>query len=229
VASYAQLQTDVCNWLNRQDPIALGLFPGWTLMLETEISETLRARCQVTSATQNIDAAYIQLPADFATMESIRDNTTGEMLTLKDEWSGHWSDMYMRDNGTNGYTGAYWQVVPDAPSCAYRLVGNCIEFLPHPTIPNPPDPNWVPQSVLMGWYQKPLPLLLPADTNPILETLYGVYLFGLCKYGALWALDDARAAQMDTQWQQAVTRANLWKQQSDMSGAPLRAELAVRF
>jgi hypothetical protein len=82
---------------------------------------------------------------------------------------------------------------------------------------------------MMGYYTKPVPLRLPTDTNPILENLYPVYLWGVVKQGALWALDDDRATQADTTWQQAITRANLWKQQSDYSGAPLRAEVAVCF
>jgi hypothetical protein len=228
VASYQQLQNDVAGWLNRQDCIAF--IPSWTLLLETEIAETLRARCQVVSAVQAIDAAYVALPTDFATMESIRDNATGAMLELKDQWSpkgGGWTSPYTVWSGV--YPSTYWQVNPAAPCSAYRLVGDAIEWLPHPYIPNPPDPAWVPQTVLMGYYQKPVPLLQPTDTNPILENLYGVYLFGLLKLGAIWALDDARAAQADAQWQQVVTRANLWKQQSDMSGAPFRAEPAVVF
>jgi hypothetical protein len=83
----------------------------------------------------------------------------------------------------------------------------------------------VPQKILMGYYQKPRPLILPSDTNPVLEQLYGVYLFGLCKMGAIFELDDDRAQQMDALFQQAVTRADLAKQQSDYSGAPFRAEL----
>ena len=79
--------------------------------------------------------------------------------------------------------------------------------------------------MLMGWYAKPKPLLLPSDTNTVLEALYGVYLFGLCKYGAMFELDDDRAAQADAAFQQVVTRANTWKQQSDYGGAPFRAEL----
>ena len=81
----------------------------------------------------------------------------------------------------------------------------------------------------MAWYQKPRPLILPSDTNPILEQLYGLYLFALCKYGALFELDDDRAQQMDAQWQQVITRANMWKQQSDYSGSPLRSEMATVF
>jgi hypothetical protein len=221
---------DVCNWLNRQDPIALGLFPGWTSILETELAETLRARCQVVSGLQPIDAPYISLPANFATMESIRDAVSGAPLELKDQWSpkgGGWSSPYTTYSGA--YPSTYWQQNPASPSFAYRLVADCIEFLPHPNIPDPPDPTWVPQQVLMGWYVKPVPLLLPTDTNPILENLYSVYLYGLLKMGAVWALDDARASQMDSLYQQAVTRANLWKQMSDYSGAPLRAEPAVVF
>jgi hypothetical protein len=225
MASLAQLQADVANWLNRQDVLTNGVMPGWVLTVETQLGETLRSRVQVKHAVQPIDNAYITLPPDFATMESIRDNTTGEMLVLKDQWSGHWN---------NQYAPIGWQpydaiTTLSGPSVAYRLVHDCIEFLPHPTIPNPPDPFWVPQSVMMGWYSKPVPLRLPTDTNPILEELYGCYLFGVLKYGALWARDTDESQTWDAQWQQEITRANLAKQQSDYSGAPLRAEAAVCF
>ena len=192
-------------------------------MVETEIAETLRARCMVTSGVQAIDAPYITLPSDFAQMESIRDATSGELLKLKDEWSGHWTGSHSSAWQDGAIVGGVGQVCT-----AYRLVHDCIELLPHPVIPDPPDPNWRPQQMLMGWYAKPKPLLLPSDTNPILEQLYAVYLFGVCKFGAMFELDEDRAQQMDAQFQQVVTRANLWKQQSDYGGAPLRAEL-VRF
>lgn len=210
------------SWLNRRD--IASLIPGWTTMVETEIAETVRARCMVTFGVQNIDSPYISLPPSFAAMESIRDNTSGILLNLRDEWSGAWTEAYMPSAWN-----IYEQINPNAPSTDYRILSDCIEFLPHPVVPNPPDPTWVPQQVLMGWYAIPTPLVLPADTNSILESFYAIYLFGLCKFGALFELDDARGQQMDTQWQQVVTRANLWKQQSDYSGAPFRAELAVQF
>ena len=218
MASYQQLQDDVQAWLNRRD--VASLIPGWVLMVETEIAETLRARCQITSGTQPIDSAYISLPADFATMASIRDAISGEMLRLKDAWSGHWVGRQSSAWQEGAVVGAVGQVCT-----SYRLTGDCIEFLPHPILPDPPDPLWLPQVVIMEWYAKPKPLLLPSDTNTVLEALYGVYLFGLCKYGAMFELDDDRAAQADAQFQQVVTRANLWKQQSDYGGAPLRSEL----
>ncbi|HEY2618725.1 MAG TPA: hypothetical protein VGI78_15395, partial [Acetobacteraceae bacterium] len=170
MASLQQLQDDVLSWLNRRD--CIGLLPGWTLAVETEIAETLRARCQMVSAIQAIDATYIALPSDFATMAAIRDNTSGANLELKDEWSpkgGGWQAPYAVYSGT--YPSVYWQINPASPCYAYRLVADCIEFLPHPNIPDPPDPAHVFQTVLMSYYQKPKPLLLPADTNPILENL----------------------------------------------------------
>jgi hypothetical protein len=218
VATYQQLSDDVAGWLNRRD---IGSrIPGWVAMVETDIAETLRARCMVTFGDQDINAAEISLPADFATMESIRDATSGEMLTLLDEWSGHWTGTRSSAWQDGVVVGAVGQVCT-----AYRLKGNCIEFLPHPIIPDPPDPAHVWQRVNMGWYATPKPLLLPSDTNAVLETLYGVYFWGVLKQGALFELDDDRAAQADAQFQQAVTRANLHKQMSDYSGAPLRAEL----
>ena len=220
--TYQQLQDEAAGWLNRRDIVSL--IPGWVAMVETEIAETLRARCMVVSGVQPIDSAYVTLPPDFCTMESIRDATSGEQLELKDEWSGHWTSAY-----SNKWVSGAIVANTGAPCTAYRLVHDCVEFLPHPFVPNPPDPNWQPQQVLMGWYARPKPLVLPADTNTVLEALYGIYLFGVLKYGALFELDDDRAAQADAQWQQMITRANLWKQQSDYSGAPFRAEMAVTF
>jgi hypothetical protein len=197
--------------------------PGWVAMVETDIAQTLRARCMVKSATQAVDSDYITLPPDFATMESIRDATSGELLDLKDEWSGHWTDPFNNAWKQGAVVGA------TLPATAYRLVHDCIEFLPHPVIPNPPDPTWQPQQVLMGWYARPQPLLLPSDTNPVLDQLYAVYLFGVLKQGAMYERDDQDVAKWDAAWREAVTGANLWKQQSDYSGAPFRAELATVF
>ena len=225
MASLQQLSDDIMRWANRRD--IADAIPGYVAMVETELAETLRARCQVTSGIQQIDAPYISLPTDFATMESIRDAETGELLVLKDSWSGHWSDAYQPYG---------WQVYdmtlpspPNGPAHAYRLMHDCIEFLPHPLIPDPPDPTYKFQSVQMAYYAKPRPLLLPTDTNAILEQHYGVYLFGTLKFAAMFELDDDRVAQADAAYQQHVTRANLWQQQSQYSGAPLRAELAVTF
>lgn len=215
------LQDEVAAWLNRRD--IASMIPGWLLMVESEIAQTCRTRCQVVSGLQLIDNAYITLPPDFATMESIRDATTGELFELKDEWSGSWVSAYSPTPWN-----VYGQTAP-GPCTSYRLVHDCIEFLPHPIIPDPPDPNWKPQQVLMGWYAKPKPLLLPSDTSAVLEAHYAIYLFGLLKQGAMYERDDDDVAKWDAAYQQAVTRANLWKQQSDYSGAPFRAEMAVVF
>ena len=80
------LTSEVMGWLNRQD--ITSLVPGWIAMTETDIAETLRARCMVARATQNIDANFISLPADFCAVESIRDTVSGKMLDLEDEWTG---------------------------------------------------------------------------------------------------------------------------------------------
>jgi hypothetical protein len=214
------LTDQVAAWLDRGD--VGSLIPGWVTMVETDISESLRARCMVVMGNQPIDAPYIALPSDFAEMESIRDGVTGELLTLEDEFSGHWSADVRNSSAVYGR-------LAGEPVTSYRLVGTCIEFLPHPYVPSPPDPTWTPQSVLMGWYQKPKPLLAPSDTNPVLNEHFAIYLFGVCKYGAMFELDDDRAAQMTAAYDDAVTRANLWKQRSDYSGAPLRAVQSVVY
>jgi len=225
MASLAQLKADVMLWLNRQDVDAGNAFTSWVTLTEIQIAQTLRHRCMVTTADQAIDRPYIPLPPDFATLQSVRDKTSGEILALKDMWSGHWQ---------NGQDGMMW---PDpvstgtAPAAAraYRLMGDCLEFLPHPYQPSPPDPTYQFQVVEVLYYAKPRPLLLTTDSNAVLEQLYSVYLYGCLKHGAIWAQDDNRAQQMDTLFRSAVTSADLHTQQSDFSGAPLTTELAPAF
>jgi len=211
MATYQQLQDDVLWYLDRRD--AAARIPSWVMLVETEIQQTLRARCMEVTAYQPIDSHQITLPPDFATMASIRDAISGENLVLKDEWSGHW-------------THPSWN---GGCSTAYRIVGDCIEFLPHPLIPDPPDPLWVPQTVIMNWYAKPKTLLLPSDTNPVLEQLYSVYLYGILSHATLAEQDEPMAPQWDAKYQQAVTRANLNTQQSSYSGAPYTEEMSGVF
>ena len=225
MASLQQLQDDIQSYLNRRD--FGSVFPSWVLAVETELAETLRSKFQIASGYQNIDDARITLPANFASMESIRDATTGNNLALKDTWSGSWFPDQQDDR--NWPSSTLFQI-QNTVCWAYRIVGNCIEFLPHPVIPDPPDPTWVPQKILMNWYQKPVPLLLPSDTNAILDNLYETYLYGVLTRAGVWARETAEDIGVwDAKYQQAVTRANLWSQQSQFSGAPYTAELAVNW
>lgn len=208
MATYAQLTNDVMGWLDRRD--VADLVAGWVTMAEADIIQMLRARCMVVAAVQAVDAALISLPADFASMESLRDAATGRLLDLEDAWTGP----LQGDGGQ---------------ATAYRIVGECVEFLPYPLIPDPPEIGWQPQQVRMVWYRGPQPLRDPQDTNKVLESHYQIYLFGVCKYGAMFELDDDRANQMTKAFTDAVFAANLWKETAQYSGAPLRATQATVF
>ena len=207
MASLAQLTADVQGWLNRRD--VAPLIPGWVSMAETDMRELLRARCMIVASIQAVDAPLVSLPPDFGAMESLRDASTGKLLDLEDNWTGPL-------HGDGGC------------ARAYRVVGECVEFLPWPTVPSPPQLDWQPQTVRMVWYRTPTPLLAPQDTNPVLEKHYAIYLFGVCKYGALFELDDDRATQTDSEFTKAISAANMWKEMAKYSGAPLRAALPAR-
>lgn len=208
MASLNQLQTEVTAWLNRKDLSAL--IPGWVKMTEIDIGEMLRARCMVQRATQAVDAAFVTMPPGWLTVESLRSSCCGAPLNLEDRYSGPLAGNCGRCGGPR-------------PVSAYRFVGNCIEFLPHPLTPDPLPVGWKAPTVEMAWYQAPKPLLDPQDTNGVLEQFYSIYLFGVTKYGAMFELDDDRAAQMKDAFEGAVAQANMWKMTSDYSGAPLRA------
>jgi hypothetical protein len=150
------------------------------------------------------------MPPGWLTVESLRSSCCGKPLALEDRYSGPFG-------GNCGGCGG------PLPVSAYRFVGNCIEFLPHPVVPDPVPEGWRAPTVEMAWYQKPKPLVDPQDSNAVLEDFYAIYLFGTNKYGAIWALDDDRATQMTGEFEKAIAQANMWKQTSDYSGAPLRA------
>ena len=209
MASLAQLTNDVIGWLNRRD--VQPLIPGWITMAEADIKAQLRVRAMVHNATQQIDAALISLPEDFAAMAAMRDAVTGKLLDLEDDWTGP-----LYGDGT-------------CPSTAYRLVGDCVEFLPHPFVPDPPELSWQPQLVRMTWFRAPQPLQSSEDTNGVLEQHYAAYLFGVCKYGAMFELDDARAGQMTNAFTGVVAAANMAYETANYSGAPLRAAPVKAF
>jgi len=209
MASLAQLTSDVMGWLGRRDITTL--IHGWVLMTETDIAEQLRVKAMVTNATQPVDAALISQPPDFAAMEALRDMATGKLLTLEDDWTGP-----LYGDGT-------------CPVTSYRLVGDCIEFLPHPSIPDPVPAGWQPSlSVRMTYFKAPKPLKVAGDTNPVLEQHYAIYLFGVCKYGSMFELDDDRATQMTNAFTMATAAANQAYEGAKYSGAPLRAALPAR-
>jgi len=204
----ANLQADVLGWLDRRD--VAPLVAGWVAMAEADMAAQLRARCMIVAAVQSVDAPLISLPADWASMESLRDVSTGKLLDLEDDWTGP-----LQGDGGQAH--------------AYRIVGECIEFLPWPTVPDPPQIGWQPQQVRMVWYKAPKPLRDPQDSNIVLEKHYSLYLFGVCKYGAMFELDDERAAQMEKAFTGALYAVNLWKETAQYSGAPLRAAPATAF
>jgi hypothetical protein len=63
----------------------------------------------------------------------------------------------------------------------------------------------------------------------VLEQHYAIYLYGVLSHAGVFEQDAEMVAVWDAKYQQAVTRANLSKQQSDMSGAPYTAEMSGVF
>ena len=210
MASYGQLQADVMAYLKRQD--IADRIPSWVQSVETDIASMLRAQAMIARGTQAIDAAFITLPTDWVKFESVAFSCCGDLLAMADYWTGP------LPCGAGCSCGC---CSPGNAVCAYRIVGDCIEFLPHPTLSS----DHPPQQIDIAYYAKPKPLKVASDTNAILERHYQIYLFGTVRYGAMWGMDDERELQMTTRFSEAVAVANRWKEDAQFSGAPLRAVL----
>jgi len=210
MASYGQLQADVMAYLKRQD--IADRIPSWVQSVETDIASMLRAQAMIARGTQAVDAPFITLPTDWVKFESVAFSCCGDLLAMADYWTGP------LPCGSGCSCGC---CSPGNAVCAYRIVGDCIEFLPHPVI----DSDHPPQQIDIAYYAKPKPLKVASDTNAILERHYQIYLFGTVRYGAMWGMDDERELQMTTRFSEAVAVANRWKEDAQFSGAPLRAVL----
>jgi len=210
MASYGQLQADVMAYLKRQD--IADRIPSWVQSVETDIASMLRAQAMIARGTQAVDAPFITLPTDWVKFESVAFSCCGDLLAMADYWTGP------LPCGSGCSCGC---CNPGNAVCAYRIVGDCIEFLPHPVI----TPTTTLQQIDIAYYAKPKPLKVASDTNAILERHYQIYLFGTVRYGAMWGMDDDRELQMTTRFSEAVAVANRLKEDAQYSGAPLRAVL----
>ena len=222
MATYQQLQDDVLWYLDRQD--AAARIPSWVAMVETELQQTLRARCMEVSAIQAVDTAYITLPPDFSTMASISDAATGKLLVLKDEWSGSWTDV----SGPSGtiVSGTYDGTRRRGPTGSWQTASSSCRTRGYP---DPPDP-------LLGAADRPDELVCQAQGAAAAvrhQPGAGAALFGLslrcAGHATLAEQEESMAPAWDAKYQQAVTRANLNKQQSDMQGAPYTEEMSGVF
>lgn len=195
---YAELKKAIIAWLNREGfSVIANAIPGFITLAEEQIANQVRARCMLLRAVETVVRPTVPLPCDWLAMLEVRDHTTGHAL-----------EFYSRLDPTveSGIHG---------PLCAYRLVGNEMEVLPHQEAAST-------EQVEIIYFARPLPLLTDADSTALLRDHPSIYLFGALTNAGIFLEDEGRAKVFDSMFQQAVAAANGWQESSRFTGGRLR-------
>jgi hypothetical protein len=191
IATYAELQTAVGNWLARpNDPLVAALIPDWIALCEMRLNRELRLRAMEERATATVGAPLAALPAGFLGMRSLRLNTDPPTAL----------DMVAPDLIDRVAAGA----AAGRPRL-FAVVDDEIRFAPAPD---------AAYNAEMIYWKRFDALSAGMSTNWLLNHAPDVYLFGTLVEAAAYLGDDDHARTWEARYQTAVRRL----QESDDAG-----------
>ena len=165
ITTYAELQSSIANWLNRDDLTAV--IPDFITLAEAQVNRTLRHWRMEKRVETTLDEQYENLPTDFLEMLELS-LSDGTYLTLVST-----ADMQSKKQASSAA----------GKSRFYRISSDQIEVYPVPDAAS---------TLSMQYYAK-TPDLSDTDTsNWILEYAPDVYIYGALVQAAPYLGDDAR-------------------------------------
>jgi hypothetical protein len=198
IADYAELQTSVADFLNRDDLTAA--IPTFIRLCEARIDRELTHWRQERRSTALLDAQYSTIPTDF--LRPIRlqllDTYTGEVAPIST------AQMLQMRQDRNDRTGR-----PEY----YALTGGSLELFPTP------DDTYDASLVYYGR----VPALSDTNTtNWLLTEAPDVYLYGSLLHTAPYLKDDARIVLWEGLFSQGLNTLNVSSGDAKYGGTGLR-------
>lgn len=199
--TYANLQIEVADWLNRADLTAK--IPTFITLFETYVSRKLRVRQMITRSDANITAEYTALPSDFRALQTLQLITTNPSKPLRFATISEMTTQRRRFNATG--TPTY-----------YSIIGSTIQVVPAP------DQTYGAEIVY--WAALP-PLSGTTTTNWMLGEHPDLYLYGTLLQAAPYLGNDDRLAVWGTLVDRAVEDIIVADEKASKSGVPMRAAI----
>ncbi len=196
IASYADLQTSIANFLARDDLTAQ--IPNFIQLAEARINRELETREQEKRVQATLVAGdeYIALPTDLREVREVKLNTSP--LTVLDYASPTSLDTQYSSNGQGKPLG-------------YSIVGKEMKMRPIP------DSAYTMEIVYIGSVDT-----LSATSTPTLFTRSpDVYLYGALTEAYVYLLDEQRAAQYDEKFTRAINEVRMDEERSHYGTGPL--------
>jgi hypothetical protein len=195
LSTYAELQTSIADFLNREDLTAT--IPVFIALCEADMNRRLRHWRMEVRATTPLDTQYSALPERW--LEVIRLKIDTDALRLIDQAT--LLDYSQARDGTTGQP------------CYYAITNGTLEVFPIP------DQAYTGEMV---YYEKITALSDSNVSNWVLEHNPDAYLYGALVHSAPYLQDDARAAVWASMYQNAVDAANAQSAAAKMSGSGVR-------
>lgn len=205
ITTYTELQTAVQNWLGDTATLTSRV-TEFISLAEDDINMDLRVREMEASADLTITAQTVSLPTRYA--QAKRVYISGSPNKPLDYYTP--ADFWQRYLSTDGGT-----------PVAFTIEGENIVLGP------------VPGSTYTGkilYYQKLAAFSAGADTNTVLTTRRGLYLYASLKHAALYLEDGEKAAFYDGIYKELLDKAHRADAKDRHSGGPLqmRSQNTVR-
>ena len=199
IASYADLQASIANFLARDDLTAQ--IPDFIQLAEARINRELETREQEKRVQAALVAGdeYIALPTDLREVREVKLNTSP--LTVLSYASPTGLDTQYSSNGQGKPQG-------------YSIVGKEMKVRPVP------DSGYTMEIVYIGDVDA-----LSAVSTPTLFTRSpDLYLYGALTEAYVYLLDEQRAAQYDEKFTRAINEVRMDEERSHYGTGPLQTK-----
>ena len=168
ITTYAELQTSIANWLNRDDLTAV--IPDFISLTEAGINRDLRHYKMINRVDAALDSRYVQMPADW--IETVRFGiTSGTTYRIELISRDDMLEYRQNNNDTSG--------IPRF----YANIGDTIEVFPTPN---------AEYQMQLQYYAKTPELSASNASNWLLASAPDIYLYGALIQSAPYLNDDAR-------------------------------------
>ena len=183
--TYAELKSNIANYLNRSDLTSyIDTFIDST---EAELNRRLRTKEMIKRATATADSQYLTVPTDW--QEAINVEITSNNFSPLFQQSIESLDVYRKSNNNTVGQPVY-----------YAMVDDSIELAPTP------DGSYTLQ---LTYYAKINPLSDSNTTNFVSTDHPDVYLYGALKHASIFLMEDDRIPLFTNQFEKALEEIRL--------------------
>lgn len=180
ISNYGELKTAVSNWLSRTD--LSDRIPEFIALAESNIARDVRARSMERRVTATLSAQYEALPSDFLELRNVQLNTNP--VRRLDFLAPEQLDVRYHGSGK--------------PK-AYSIIGNEIQLAPAP------DAGYEAE---IAYFARPTAFSADTDSNNLLTSYPGLYLYGALVAAQPFLHDDQRLATWAQLYQREVETLN---------------------